>query len=475
MFSDELTEAILADQVTEDLIRAAVRAGTIARKLTPVFIGSAYKNKGIQPLLDGVVSYLPNPADVKNIARDMDEGGKEIVLKADDDAPAVLLAFKLEDGPYGQLTYIRIYQGSLKKGDEIYNTRSRQKVKIGRLVRMHADSMEDIAFAGAGDIVALFGIDCASGDTFASPGLNVAMTSIYVPEPVVSLAIKPVDKKALDKMAKALNRFTKEDPTFRTHVDPESHETIIQGMGELHLDVYVERMKREYNAEVETGKPQVAYREAISQRVEFDYTHKKQTGGAGQFGRVIGAIEPLAEGTYEFVNEVRGGRIPREFIPACDKGFQAAVKKGDLIGFPITGVRVTLTDGAYHEVDSSDHAFQAAAIGAFRQVYKKAKPQILEPIMKVSVEGPSEFAGNIFATINQRRGIIVSSVEDGSFSRVDAEVPLSEMFGYSMVLRSLTQGKAEFTMEFLKYGRVPAQVAEDLIARHQARQREGTK
>jgi elongation factor G len=334
--------------------------------------------------------------------------------------------------------------------------------------------MEDIAYAGAGDIAALFGIDCASGDTFTAPSLNLAMTSIYVPEPVISLAIKPVDKKASDKMAKALNRFTKEDPTFRTHVDPESHETIIQGMGELHLDVYVERMKREYSAEVMTGKPQVAYREAISQPVDFDYTHKKQTGGAGQFGRVIGTIEPLAEGNYEFVNEVRGGRIPREFIPACDKGFRAAMKKGELIGFPIIGVRVTLTDGQSHEVDSSDHAFQAAAIGAFRQVYKKAKPQVLEPIMKVSVEGPSEFAGNVFASINQRRGIIVSSVEDGAFARVDAEVPLSEMFGYSMQLRSLTQGKAEFTMEFLKYGRVPAAVAEKLMAEHAEAQKQGS-
>jgi elongation factor G len=467
MFSDKLMEAILEDKVTEELIYEAVRKGTISRKLTPVFMGSAYKNKGVQPLLDGIVRYLPNPADVENVAMDLENNGQEFKLKTDSSAPAVLLAFKLEDGPFGQLTYIRIYQGSLKKGDEIANSRSRQKVKVGRLVRMHADSMEDIAFAGAGDIVALFGIDCASGDTFASPGLNLAMTSIYVPEPVISLAIKPIDNKALDKMAKALNRFTKEDPTFRTHVDPESHETIIQGMGELHLDVYVERMKREYNAEVETGKPQVAYREAISSRVEFDYTHKKQTGGAGQFGRIIGTIEPMAEGTYEFVNEIKGGRIPREFIPSCDKGFQAAMKKGELIGFPITGVRVTLTDGAYHEVDSSDHAFQAAASGAFRQVYRKAKPQILEPIMKVSVEGPSEFAGNIFASINQRRGIIVSSVEDGIFSRVDAEVPLGEMFGYSTVLRSLTQGKAEFTMEFLKYGRVPANVAEELVARHQ--------
>jgi elongation factor G len=467
IFSDELTEAILEDKVTEELIYEAVRKGTISRKLTPVFMGSAYKNKGVQPLLDGIVRYLPNPADVENVAMDLENNGQEFKLKTDSSAPAVLLAFKLEDGPYGQLTYIRIYQGSLKKGDEIANSRSRQKVKVGRLVRMHADSMVDIAFAGAGDIVALFGIDCASGDTFASPGLNLAMTSIYVPEPVISLAIKPIDNKALDNMAKALNRFTKEDPTFRTHVDPESHETIIQGMGELHLDVYVERMKREYNAEVETGKPQVAYREAISTRVEFDYTHKKQTGGAGQFGRIIGTIEPMAEGTYEFVNKIKGGRIPREFIPSCDKGFQAAMKKGDLIGFPITGVRVTLTDGAYHEVDSSDHAFQAAASGAFRQVYRKARPQILEPIMKVSVEGPSEFAGNIFASINQRRGIIVSSVEDGIFSRVDAEVPLGEMFGYSTVLRSLTQGKAEFTMEFLKYGRVPANVAEELVARHQ--------
>jgi len=472
MFSDELTEALLEDRATEDLIHAAVRKGTISRKLTPVFLGSAYKNKGVQPLLDGVVRYLPNPADVENTAMSLETEGEVVKLTTDDDAPVVALAFKLEDGAYGQLTYIRIYQGSLKKGDEITNTRSRQKVKVGRLVRMHADSMEDITFAGAGDIVALFGIDCASGDTFAAPGLAVAMTSIYVPEPVISLAIKPVDNKALDRMAKALNRFTKEDPTFRTFVDPESHETIIQGMGELHLDVYVERMKREYSAEVETGKPQVAYREAISQAVEFDYTHKKQTGGAGQYGRVIGSIEPFAEGVYEFLNEVRGGRIPREFIPACDKGFQAAVRKGDLIGFPITGVRVRLIDGASHDVDSSDHAFQAAAIGAFRQVYRKAKPQILEPIMKVSVEGPSEFAGNIFGTINQRRGIIVSSVEDGSFSRVDAEVPLSEMFGYSMVLRSLTQGKAEFTMEFLKYGRVPAAVAEELIAEHQGRKRD---
>ena len=300
------------------------------------------------------------------------------------------------------------------------------------------------------------------------------MTPIFVPDPVISLAITTVDNAAADRVAKALNRFTKEDPTFRTHVDPESNQTIIQGMGELHLDIYIERMKREYRAEVQTGMPQVAYREAITQRVEFDYTHKKQTGGAGQYARVIGRIEPLSKGTYEFVNEVRGGRVPREFIPSCDKGFKAVLKKGPLIGFPVTGIRIVLNDGAYHPVDSSDIAFQMAAQGAFRQVYIKAKPQILEPIMRVSVEGPSEFAGNVFATISQRRGVIVSSVEDGMFARVDAEVPLSEMFGYSSVLRSLTQGKAEFTMEFLKYGKVPPHVAELLTEQYLEKQRKAS-
>jgi elongation factor G len=289
------------------------------------------------------------------------------------------------------------------------------------------------------------------------------MTAIYVPEPVISLAIEPVDKSSADRVAKALNRFTKEDPTFRTHVDPESSETIIQGMGELHLDVYVERMKREYRAEVKTGMPQVAYREAVSQAVEFDYTHKKQTGGAGQYARISGRLEPLAKGGFEFANEVKGGRIPREFIPSCEKGFRASLRKGQLIGFPIIGVRVVINDGQYHPVDSSDIAFQTAAQGAFKQAYAKAKPQILEPVMKVSVEGPTEFAGNVFATISQRRGVIVSSVEDGTYSRVDAEVPLGEMFGYSTVLRSLTQGKAEFTMEFASYRQLPKGLMDEVI------------
>ena len=468
MLSDELAELFLeGKEIPEELIHSVIRKGVILREVVPVFMGSAYKNKGVQLLLDAVVKYLPAPIEVDSFALDLDDNEKKVVLKSDPALPPVILAFKLEDGQYGQLTYIRIYQGSIKKGDELYNSRTRKKFKVGRLIRMHSNNMEDINEAGCGDIVALFGIDCASGDTFIKPGLNLSLTSMYIPDPVISLAVEPVDKKAADNMSKALNRFTKEDPTFRTYVDDESNQTIIQGMGELHLDVYVERMKREYKAEVKTGAPQVAYRETISKRAEFDYTHKKQTGGAGQYGKISGFMEPTVKEVYEFVNEIKGGKIPTEYIPACDKGFKTAIKKGTLIGFPIVGVKVTINDGQSHSVDSSDMAFQAAAIGAFRQAYAKAGPEILEPVMKVSVEGPTEFQGSIFGSINQRRGIIVSSVEDGKNSQVEAEVPLSEMFGYSTALRSLTQGKAEFTMEFLKYGRVPKSISEELMKNFQ--------
>ncbi|HRW24616.1 MAG TPA: elongation factor G, partial [Spirochaetia bacterium] len=286
MFSDELAEAYLEGAETPEMIKAAIRKGTVAEQFVPVFVGSAYKNKGVQLLLDGVVDYLPNPTEVKNIALDLDQGEKEVVVQPDAKLPTVALAFKLEDGQYGQLTYVRIYQGEIKKGSELFNTRARKKFKVGRLVRMHSATMEDIVEGGPGDIVALFGIECASGDTFCDPSLNYAMTSMFVPDPVISLAIEPADKKSADQMSKALNRFTKEDPTFQTYVDPESNQTIIKGMGELHLDVYIERMRREYKCEVTTGMPQVAYREAISQRAEFNYTHKKQTGGSGQYGRV---------------------------------------------------------------------------------------------------------------------------------------------------------------------------------------------
>ncbi|MBP5793147.1 MAG: elongation factor G, partial [Spirochaetaceae bacterium] len=471
MFSDELMEAMLEEKVTEDMINAAIRKGTLAEQFVPVFLGSAYKNKGIQPLLDGVVKFLPNPTEVKNYALDLDKNEEKVELTCNPDDPCVSLGFKLEDGQYGQLTYVRVYQGTIKKGEELYNTRSRKKFKVGRLVRMNSAAMEDINEGVPGDIVALFGIDCASGDTFCSGGLNYAMTSMFVPNPVISLSITPKDKKAADQMAKALNRFTKEDPTFQTYVDPESNQTIIKGMGELHLDVYVERMRREYKCEVETGMPQVAYRETITQQADFNYTHKKQTGGSGQYGRVAGFMEPIADKDYEFVDNIKGGAIPNEYIPSCDKGFRASMAKGSLIGFPIVGVKCTINDGQYHPVDSSDIAFQVAAQGAFREAYAKAKPCIMEPIMKVSIEGPTEFQGNIFGAINQRRGIIVSSTEDGNFSRVDAEVPLSEMFGFSTVLRSLTQGKAEFSMEFEKYGKVPTAISEKLIAEYQEKKR----
>ncbi|HOE89937.1 MAG: Elongation factor G [Spirochaetes bacterium ADurb.Bin315] len=480
--SDALMEAMLEDAVTEEILIKAIREATINLQMVPVFMGSAYRNKGIPPLLDAVVNYLPNPSDVTNTALDLDNDEEEVVLVADDEMPTVALAFKLEDGQYGQLTYIRIYQGKIRKGDELYNTRTRRKFRVGRLIRMHADTMEDLSEAGCGEIAALFGIDCASGDTFCDPKLNYSMSSMYVPKPVISLAVHPVDKKASDNMAKALNRFTKEDPTFRTFVDPESNQTIIQGMGELHLEVYVERMKREYKAVVEVGQPEVAYREAITQRADFVYTHKKQTGGSGQYAKVAGYIEPLIatgvdeeDADYEFVDEIKGGTIPTEFIPSCDKGFQLAMKKGTQVGFPIIGVRAVINDGAYHAVDSSDQAFQTAALGAFREAFENAKPVILEPIMKVEVVAPNEFQGSVFASVNQRRGVIISSNEDNQVSTILGEVPLSEMFGYSTILRSLTQGKGEFTMEFSKYGRVPASVAESLRKEYAEKRRQAQK
>jgi elongation factor G len=461
MFSDQLMEAYLEDRVTEDMIHEAVRKGTLSLGLTPVFIGTAIKNKGIQPLLDAVVRYLPSPLEVTNTANDRNTG-EVVQLESKFDLPLVLMAFKLDETQFGQLTYIRIYQGSMKKGDELINSRSGRKVRVGRLIRMHADDMEDITDAGAGDIVAMFGIDCASGDTFTIGQPNITLSSIHVPEPVISLAIKAGDNKSLENMSKALNRFAKEDPTFRTFVDPETNDTIIKGMGELHLEVYIERMRREYKVALETGAPQVAYRESISTAAAFDYTHKKQTGGAGQYGRVLGVMEPFHEGIFEFEDEVKGGNIPTEYVPACKKGFESCMAKGVLTGFPVVGVRIRLQDGNSHPVDSSDMAFQQTAVGAFKQAYHKAKPVILEPIMKLAVESPTEFQGSVLGSINQRRGMILSATEDRSFTVIEAEVPLAEMFGYSTALRSATQGKAEFTMEFKQYRKVPESITEEL-------------
>ncbi len=469
MFSDELLEAALEDRATPELVRDALRRGTLALELTPVLIGSAYKNKGVQPMLDAVNHFLPSPADLPIEAVDLDEDGSPVQLSADLDAQTVAYAFKLDEGRYGQLTFVRVYQGTLRKGDTVFQTRTGRKIKIGRLVRIHAEKMEDIDAAGAGDIVGLFGIDCHTGDTFVGNGPRLAMTSMFVPDPVISLSVVPADSKAQENMSKALHRFVKEDPTFRVNLDPESGETVISGMGELHLDVYVERMRREYGATVTTGAPQVAYREAISRRADFDYVHKKQTGGAGQYAKIVGYIEPMEEGDYEFVDSIRGGAIPSEFIPACDKGFRSALDKGSLIGFPIVGVRAVLVDGNSHAVDSSDMAFQTASRAAFREAYRRAAPQVLEPVMRVSVEGPGEFQGAIYRSLMQRRGIILGSTEDNGFARVDAEVPLAAMFGYSTDLRSATQGKAEFTMEFARYNVAPREVTEELLAKFKAR------
>ena len=465
MFSDDLMEAILEETATVEQIKEAIRAGTVSNELVPVFMGSAYKNKGVQKLLDGVLDFLPSPPEVDNFALTL-EDEEQVKVDCDNDKPFIGLAFKLEEGRYGQLTYVRVYQGKLEKGTFIYNMRSGNKVKVGRLVRMHSDEMEDITTAGAGDIVALFGVDCHSGDTFTDGNIDLTMTSIHVPNAVISLTINSPSKFA-NNLSKALQRFSKEDPTFRVTSDPETHETIISGMGELHLEVYLERMRREYKVPVESSPPRVAYRETITQRAEFNYTHKKQTGGSGQFGRVAGFMEPLEEGEYEFVDKIVGGVIPREYISSCDKGFRSQLDKGRLIGQPVTGIKVTINDGSSHSVDSSDIAYQEAARGAWREAFSKAGPVILEPIMKVECEGPAEFTSAMISSLMGRRGMILGQTEEDGYSRVEAEAPLAEMFGYSTALRSATQGKAEFTMEFAKYSKAPDSVSADLIKEYE--------
>ena len=474
MFSDELMEAILEDAVTEEMIHDAIRKGVLANELTPVYMGSAYKNKGVQLLLDAVNRYLPSPSDIKNTAIRVKADGEEeeFIRSNSSEDQLVANAFKLEEGLYGQLTYVRIYQGLLKKGAEIYNSRTGKKVKVGRLGRLHADQMEEITEASAGGIIALFGIDCASGDTFTS-GERIALSSMHVPEPVVSLAITPEDNKAATKMSKALHRFTREDPTFHTKVDQETGDTLISGMGELHLEVYIERIRREFGAVVTTGPPQVKYRETITRPVEFSYTHRKQTGGSGQYAKVEGTFEPSEDGQFHFESKVTGGNIPTEYIGACEKGFAMSVESGRYIGAPVQGFKVVLKDGGFHAVDSSDMAFQSACRATFREYYNQGNPVALEPLMLVSVEGPGEHQGDIIKTLMQRRGVIVGTTEDEGFIRIDANVPLAEMFGYASVLRSATAGKAEFTMEFARYAPAPADVAEELVRLYEEKRAEG--
>jgi len=494
MHSDELTEAMLDEKVTTDLIDKAIREATIGRHIVPVMMGSAYANKAVQPLLDAVERYLPCPTDIVNEAIQVANESERLTLESTAAKPLVLLAFKLEDGRFGQLTYLRVYQGKLSKGDEITNVRTTKRHKVGRLVRMHSDEMEDIQATAAGDIIAIFGVDCNTGDTFTDGELNVTMTSMHVPDPVISLTITPKDNKSQINMGKALRRFTKEDPTFRVNTDEETGEVIVRGMGELHLDVYIERMKREYQAFVDVSPPAVAYRETITNSVEYEYTHKKQTGGSGQYGKVGGTMTPLdpevpmpeEKGAqrqhrelvaigYRFLDQIVGGIIPREFVPSVDKGFESMMGKGMLIGAPVRGVQLTLNDGAAHQVDSSDIAFKEAARGAWRATYMKAGPQILEPVMKVAVEGPSEMQGNVVGVLMQRRGMILGTTEGEAFCRIDSEVPLAEMFGFSTVLRSATQGKAEFTMEFCRYSPVPNAISEKLISEYKAELEAGRK
>jgi len=464
------------EEVSGEEINAALRTGTLSLDLTPVFCGSAYKNKGVQLVLDAVVQLLPNPTEVTNKAFEItDKEEVEVEVERTPDKPLCALAFKLEDGRYGQLTYLRVYQGQVMKGDTIYNSRTGQKNKVGRLVRMHSNDMEDIDGTSAGDIVALFGIECAAGDTFHNVEIRYSLRSMFVPDSVIYYSIEPKDKSTLNNFSKALNRFSKEDPTFRVRRDEESGETIIAGMGELHLEVYIERMKREYGVETIVGEPQVAYRETITLELPYNYTHKKQTGGSGQYARVAGVMRPLVDGEpgehYRFVDKIVGGSIPREYIPSCNHGFKQGMERGVLIGFPVVDVEMVLSDGQFHQVDSSDMAFTICARTAFKESMRKAGPIILEPIMKVEAETPEEFQGAVQTTLIRRRGMIQGSETSHGTSVLEAQVPLSEMFGYSTELRSATQGKAEYTMEFAKYGQVPVSVQTELITKYKDRQK----
>jgi len=475
-FDDDVMEKYLeGEEPTEEELHKCIRAGVNSLELTPVFMGSAFKNKGVQPLLNAVARYLPSPLTCAKPTgiEETKEGEKKLTFEPDFAKPLVCMAFKITDEQFGQLTYTRIYQGTLNKGDTIWNTRTKKKVRVGRMVRMNSNDRENIDSAGAGDIIAMVGVDCASGDTFVQDDnmLNVSCEGMHVPIPVIELSIKAKDKDHQARMSKGLARFKKEDPTFHLFTDEESGETRIAGMGELHLEIYVERLKREYKADVEVGAPQVNYRETIRQEASFDYTHKKQTGGSGQFGQVVGVIRPLTadkkekeDQNFKFNNNIKGGSIPSEFIGACEKGFEDIMEKGPLAAFPLIDVEVDLNDGKYHDVDSSDMAFRIASRQAMRQGISKASAVLLEPYMKVSVETPDEYQGFVIGDLSSRRGLIQGSETNaGGETIVNALVPLAEMFGYSTDLRSGTAGKATYSMEFAEYKDCPANIQEEVI------------
>lgn len=453
-------------------MKDAIRRATIARKFTPVLMGSALANTGVQHVLDAIVDYLPNPSEVLNTGLDIAHEEAKVNLIPSVQQPFVGLAFKLEEGKYGQLTYIRVYQGRLKKGSYITNVKTGKKVKVSRLVRMHSNEMEDVDEVGSGEICATFGIDCSSGDTFSDGTLQYSMSSMFVPDAVVSLSITPKSKDSTN-FSKALNRFQKEDPTFRVRFDPESKETVISGMGELHLEIYVERMKREYNVECITGKPQVSYRESITIPSEFDYTHKKQSGGAGQYARIIGDLSPVEGGNKSnvFETHVVGGRIPDKYLSACAKGFDEACERGPLIGHKVLNVKMLINDGAIHSVDSNELAFKVATLTAFRDAFLKAQPVIMEPIMIVSVTSPNEFQGNVIGLLNKLQAVIQETDNGHDEFTLRAECSLSTMFGFASSLRASTQGKGEFSLEFSHYAPTAPHVQKELIAEFQKKQK----
>lgn len=466
--------------ITPSELKAAIRRALISRQFCPIFMGSAFKNKGVQQLLDGVIDYLPNPTEVENKAIDNKNQAESIILAPDVTKPFVGLAFKLEEGKFGQLTYIRTYQGKLQKGAQVYNTLTGDRVRIPRLVRMHSDEMEDIEELGPGEIGAVFGVTCSSGTTFtAGVDTNISLTSIHVPEAVLSLSVKIPDRKNEQQLSKALSKFQREDPTFRVAFDAENSETIISGMGELHLDIYVERMKREFGIQVETGKPRVSFREWCRAKTNFEYTHRKQSGGRGQYAKIMGFIEPLDETddgavptTVEFQDQTVGNNIPPEFIPAIEKGFNDAVNEGPLTGFPIMGIRFVINDGAAHAVDSSEMAFRIAAAAALREAIRKAQPVIVEPIMEVTIDGPLEFQGSVSTTINRRKGIIRNTESSRDQFCITADAPLNSMFGYSTELRSSSQGKAEFSMVYKMHRPVTKELQDQLAQEYQTRRKQ---
>jgi len=473
-YDDAIMEKYLeGNEISEEELHKCVKVGAQSLKLTPVFMGSAVKNKGVQLLLNAVARYLPSPLECERPTA-VSEAGEKVTLEPDKDKPLVCMAFKITDEQFGQLTYTRIYQGTLNKGETIFNTRTKKKIRVGRMVRMHANDRSNIDQAYAGDIIAMIGVDCASGDTFVGDDAltNISCEGIFVPEAVIELSISVKDKNDQAKLSKGLSRFVKEDPTFRVYTDEESGETRIAGMGELHLEIYVERLKREYGCSVIVGAPQVNYRETIRQEANYDYTHKKQTGGAGQFGSVSGRIRPLLpenkakeDQIFKFNNEIKGGTIPSDFIGACEKGFGDVMDKGPLAAFPLINVEVFLCDGKYHDVDSSDLAFRIASRMAMRQAINRANPCLHEPVMKVEVTTPDEYQGSVIGDLSSRRGIIQGSETDPSGEVIiNSEVPLSEMFGYSSDLRSMSAGKATYTMEFARYSECPNNISEKVMA-----------